>query len=80
MTGRRGASASRIARLAAGTPNILPTLWSPEQAASVFEILDEMRERVWAHYGQQIQQFLREQQCITANPPTSKIDDADVPF
>jgi hypothetical protein len=83
MTGRRGASAPRIARPAAGTPITLPTDWSPEQAASVFEILDEMRERVWAHYGQQIQQIqqvLREQQYITANPPPSKIDDADVPF
>jgi hypothetical protein len=39
-----------------------------------------MRERVWAHYGPQIQQVLREQQCSTANPPASKIDDADVPF
>ena len=51
-----------------------------EQAASVFEILDKTRERVWAHYGQQIQQVLREQQCITANPLASKIDDADMPF
>jgi hypothetical protein len=26
------------------------------------------------------QGYLREQQCITANPPVSNINDADVPF
>jgi transcriptional regulator with XRE-family HTH domain len=58
-----------------------PPAYPPaEQAASVFEILDKMRERVWAHYGPQIQQVLREQQCSTANPPASNIDDADASF
>jgi hypothetical protein len=80
MTRRRGAPAPRIGRQAAGTPITLPADWSPEQAASVFEILDDLRERVWAHYGPQIQQVLREQQCSTANPLASNIDDADVPF
>jgi hypothetical protein len=80
MTRRRGAPAPRIGRQAAGTPITLPADWSPEQAASVFEILDDLRERVWAHYGPQIQQVLREQQCSTANPPISNIDDADAPF
>jgi hypothetical protein len=80
MTGRCGAPAPRIGRPAAGTPIALPADWSPEQATAVFEILDEMRERVWAHYGPQIQQVLREQQCSTANLLASNIDDADVPF
>jgi hypothetical protein len=80
MTGRRGAPAPRIGHPAVGRPITLPTDWSPEQAVAVFEILDELRERVWAHYGQQIQQVLREQQCTAANPPISNIDDADVPF
>ena len=42
-------------------PMTLPTDWSPEQAVAVFEILDELRERVWVHYGLQIQQVLRRQ-------------------
>jgi hypothetical protein len=60
-------------------PIMLPTDWSPEQAAAVFEILDELRERLWACYGLQIQQVLREQRTapITAAP---HIDDANVPF
>jgi len=80
MIRRRGAPALRIGRPAAGTPITLPADWSPEQAAAVFEILDELCERVWAHYGPQIQQVLREQQCSTANLLASNIDDADVPF
>jgi hypothetical protein len=58
----------------------LPTDWSPEQAVAVFEILDELRERVWAHYGLQIQHVLRAQRCFTAPTPADDIDDADVPF
>ena len=57
----------------------LPTHWSPEQAVAVFEILDELREHVWARYGLQIQQVLRDQRS-TAAPTAHDIDKADVPF
>jgi hypothetical protein len=64
---------------AQAVPIMLPTDWSPHQAAAVFEILDELRERLWASYSLQIQQALREQRTapITA---AHQIDDADVPF
>jgi hypothetical protein len=67
-------------RVAAGSIT-LPTHWSPEQAVAVFEILDELREHVWARYGLQIQQVLRDQRS-TALPAAGDIDidDADVPF
>ena len=58
----------------------LPTDWSPEQAVAVFEILDDLRERVWERYGPQIQQVLREQQRATPITAADSIDDADVPF
>jgi hypothetical protein len=58
---------------------MLPTDWSPEQAVAVFEILDELRERIWARYGLQIQQVLRDQRS-TAITAAADIDDADVPF
>jgi hypothetical protein len=66
---------------AAAKPNTLPTHWSPEQAAAVFEMLDELREHVWARYGLQIQQVLRDERstAITAAGDIA-IDDADVPF
>ena len=67
-------------RVAAGSIT-LPTHWSPEQAVAVFEILDELREHVWARYGLQIQQVLRDERS-TAIPAAGDIDidEADVPF
>ena len=69
-------------RVAAGRVT-LPTHWSPEQAVEVFEILDELRAHVWAHYGLQIQQVLRDERS-TADPAAGDIDididEADVPF
>ena len=59
----------------------LPTHWTPEQAVAVFEILDELREHVWARYGVQIQQVLRDERS-TADLAAGDIDidEADVPF
>lgn len=59
----------------------LPAHWSLEQAVAVFEILDEPREHVWARYGLQIQQLLRNDRS-TAAPATHDIDidEGDVPF
>ena len=67
-------------RVAAGSIT-LPTHWSPEQAVAVFEILDELREHVWARYGVQIQQVLRDERS-TADPAAGDIDidEANVPF
>ena len=83
MTRQRTVSAainSRQHPVAAGKI-ALPTDWSPEQAVAVFEILDELRERIWAHYGLQIQQVLRDERS-SALPATHDIDidEADVPF
>ena len=83
MTRRRAAPADidfTRQRAAAGRVT-LPTHWSPEQAVAVFEILDELREHVWARYGLQIQQVLRDERC-TADPTPGDIDidEADVPF
>ena len=83
MTRRRAAPADidfTRHRVAAGSIT-LPTHWSPEQAVAVFEILDELREHVWASYGLQIQQVLRDQSS-TAVPAADDIDidEADVPF
>ena len=83
MTPRRTVSTANNSRqhpVAAGKI-ALPTDWSPEQAVAVFEILDELRERIWAHYGLQIQQVLREQRS-TMIPAADgiDIDDAEVPF
>ena len=80
MTRRRAAPAAIAGQGRAAMPMTLPTDWSPEQAVAVFEILDELRERVWVHYGLQIQQVLRAQQRTTAHDAADNIDEADVPF
>jgi hypothetical protein len=41
---------------------LIPTLWTPEQARAVFELLDELREAVWTRYADDIQDLLREEQ------------------
>jgi hypothetical protein len=66
---------------AAAKPITLPTHWSPEQAAAVFEMLDELREHIWARYGLQIQQVLRDERS-TGIPAAHDIDidEADAPF
>ena len=49
------------------TPNFrqidftIPGHWSPEQALAVFELLDDLRDKIWAH-GLRLQQLLAEQQ------------------
>jgi|GEM_PF-788085 len=59
----------------------LPTHWSPEQAVAVFEILDELREHVWARYGLQIQQVLCDERGTAVRAAGDiSIDEADVPF
>ena len=67
-------------RMVAGSIT-LPTHWSPEQAVAVFEILDELREHVWAHCGLQIQQVLRDERATPVRAADNiSIDEADLPF
>ena len=40
----------------------IPTLWTPEQALAVFELLDDLQEKIWTRYGGQIQALLSEEQ------------------
>lgn len=86
MTPRRTVSAANNSRQhpAAAGKIALPTDWSPEQAVAVFAILDELRERVWVHYGLQIQQVLRDERskAVPAAHGTDidDDDDDDVPF
>jgi hypothetical protein len=40
----------------------IPTLWTPEQALAVFELLDDLREKICTRHGGQIQALLSEDQ------------------
>ena len=48
----------------------IPAHWSPEQALAVFELLDDLRDKIWAHYGLRLQQLLAgQQQTAPLCPP-----------
>ena len=42
-------------------PLQIPAYWTPEQAFAVVELLDDLRDRIWAHYGVQLLDQYREQ-------------------
>ena len=49
-----------------GLPQAIPAHWTPEQALAVFELLDELRECIWVHYGLHLQQLIRDQRLHAA--------------
>ena len=64
-----------------GFPSRLPftvdATWTSDQALAVWDLLDDLRDRVWTHYGLAIQNLMREQR-VTYEP----LDDfdQDLPF
>ena len=70
-------------RLAASSPLsipfAIPAYWTPEQAMAVFELLDDLRERIWAHYQLQLIDLYREQYGSPHADPSDIADD-DLPF
>ena len=54
----------------------IPDTWTPEQALAVFELLDDLRDRVWTVYGCRMQTLLQEQQGYgDRNESDTSIDD-----
>ena len=39
----------------------IPRTWTPEEALAVFELIDDLRDKVWALYNLPLQGLLREQ-------------------
>jgi hypothetical protein len=50
----------------------IPTYWTPEQALAVFELIDDLRDKIWSHYGMKLQKELREQCSPDAIEPTDR--------
>ena len=55
-------------------PVEIPVTWTPEQALAVYELLDDLRERIWEIYDLRLQDLLREQR-LSPGP-----DDSDDPL
>jgi hypothetical protein len=60
-------------------PFNIPAYWTPEQAQAVVELLDDLRERIVAHYQLQLIDLYREQHCACAVCHPGDPDD-DLPF
>ena len=58
----------------------IPTYWTPEQAFAVVEFLDELREKIWAHYGIRLLDEYREQYRPARSDHTDDTDTDDPPF
>jgi len=63
-----------------GVPFILPDDWTPEQALAVVELLDDLRERICAHYGVALHELLREQCRPIQSTDDPAADTSDPPF
>ncbi len=63
--------------LSGGLPFTVDATWTPEQALAVWELLDDLRDRVWTHYGLVIQNLMREQRL--SYEPLDDFDQ-DLPF
>lgn len=48
-------------RLLLTIPFAIPAYWTPEQALAVVELLEDLRELIWSHYGAQLLEEYREQ-------------------
>ena len=42
-------------------PFAIPAYWTPEQALAVVELLEDLRDLIWSHYGAQLHEEYREQ-------------------
>jgi hypothetical protein len=40
----------------------IPATWTAGQALAVWEMLDQLREKIWVRYGHQLQDLLADQQ------------------
>ncbi|NMG56705.1 hypothetical protein [Aromatoleum aromaticum] len=63
-----------------GIPFIVPDHWTPEQALAVVELLDDLRERIWAHYQIPLHELMREEYAPTHDPDLRHTDTDDPPF
>jgi hypothetical protein len=51
----------------------IPDYWTPEQALAVYELLEELRERILSRYEAQIRDAFREE-CAPSPPPERSSD------
>lgn len=60
----------------------LTTYWTPDEAATVIDFLDSLREALWETYGEQITKMYQEEHELHRqhNNPCEPGFDDDIPF
>ena len=71
------------ARPPAGLPLTIPfgvpAYWTPEEALAVFELIDDLRDKILAIYQADLQDIMREQRLAKPAVP-AVIPDEELPF
>lgn len=57
--------------LTQGVPLLIDPHWSPEQAMAVIELLDDLRDRIWAHYEVALHTHYRDDRITHCDPPVT---------
>ena len=61
-------------------PCAIPAYWTPEQALAVIELLEDLRDLIWSHYGLQLHEEYRREQSHSVQPGASTDDPDDWSF
>jgi hypothetical protein len=61
-------------------PFAIPAYWTPEQALAVVELLEDLRDLIWSHYGAQLREEYREQSGCPLRCDTPADDPDDLSF
>lgn len=61
-------------------PFAIPRHWSPEQALAVVDLLDELREHIWARYELQLLAEYREQYAPQCSECASRAGEDEEPL
>jgi hypothetical protein len=57
----------------------IPVTWTAEQALAVWEMLDQLREKIWVRYSHQLQDLLAEQLSYPV-VDGDDVDSSDIDF
>ncbi|MEX3935895.1 hypothetical protein AB4Y32_29575 [Paraburkholderia phymatum] len=63
--------------LSRGLDFLIDAEWSPQQAFAVFELLSDLRARIWMRYGVELHELIRQQR---SPPDVGDTDDIADPF
>lgn len=55
--------------LSNGLEVLIDKNWTPEQACAVFELLDDLRERIWEHYQPVLSEYYANERIYRTEPP-----------